>query len=117
MHLLKMAGLPIRKRMQLHLVTRKEFPPLLGVKKAKFLGRADTVAFLIVRDPFERLVSSFVDKMSRRHTPAMVTWATFGEEQRVIRKFYRTERRNGSLPTFPEFVRYLVSDGLGGGGG
>ena len=66
------------------------------------------------------------DKMVRAHTPNMVTWESFGQEQRIIRKQYlqddesiricdvlvftfRTERRNGKVPTFKEFVSYLVT--------
>ena len=69
------------------------------------------------------------DKMVRAHTPNMVTWESFGQEQRIIRKQYlqddesiricdvlvftfRTERRNGTVPTFKEFVSYLVTHTL-----
>merc|ERR1712038_1804744 len=90
-HLLKMAKVAIRPRMQLHLVARKEFPPLVGARKDRFLARPGTVSFIIVRDPFERLLSSFKmiqddggqDKMARPHTPNMVTWESFGQEQRI----------------------------------
>jgi len=109
-HLLKMAKVAIRPRMQLHLVARKEFPPLVGARKERFLARPGTVSFIIVRDPFERLLSSFKDKMARAHTPNMVTWESFGQEQRIIRKHYRTKRRNGTVPTFKEFVSYLVGE-------
>ena len=31
------------------------------------------------------------DKMARPHTPNMVTWESFGQEQRIIRKHYRRD--------------------------
>ena len=49
------------------------------------------------------------------HRPNMVTWASFGQTQRVIRAKYREEERSGTLPTFREFVRFLVgSSGASG---
>ena len=42
------------------------------------------------------------------HKPNMPTWASFGQTQRAIRDHYREQARNGSLPTFREFVRFLV---------
>ena len=50
------------------------------------------------------------------HRPNMPTWASFGQTQRVIRDKYREEARDGSLPTFREFVRFLVSRGSRGEG-
>ena len=46
------------------------------------------------------------------HTPNMPTWYSFGHTQRVIREKYREEQREGSLPTFREFVKYLVTRDL-----
>ena len=46
------------------------------------------------------------------HTPNMPTWYSFGHTQRVIKDKYREEQRNGSLPTFREFVRFLVGSSL-----
>ena len=46
------------------------------------------------------------------HRPNMPTWASFGQTQRVIRDHYREEARNGSLPTFREFVRFLVGSSV-----
>ena len=42
------------------------------------------------------------------HRPNMPTWDSFGQVQRVIRDRYREEERSGSLPTFKEFIKYLV---------
>ena len=49
------------------------------------------------------------------HKPNMVTWYSFGHTQRVIREKYREEDRPGVLPTFKEFIKYLVSISFGGG--
>ena len=46
------------------------------------------------------------------HRPNMVTWASFGQTQRVIRAKYREEERSGTLPTFREFVRFLVGSSV-----
>ena len=122
---------------------QKKFPNYQKLYCQIFLP--GTVSFIIVRDPFERLLSSFKvvikdfnywplspslspqqdgssahkklghdehyhvyhypdyypyhypyrlyhclkDKMARVHTPNMVTWESFGQEQRLIRKHYR----------------------------
>ena len=42
------------------------------------------------------------------HRPNMPTWDSFGQVQRVIRDKYREDERSGSLPTFKEFIKYLV---------
>ena len=46
------------------------------------------------------------------HKPNMVTWESFGQTQRVIRAKYREEERSGTLPTFREFVRFLVGSSV-----
>ena len=48
------------------------------------------------------------DKLGVHHKPTMVTWDTFGQVQRVIRRKYRDGERNGTVPTFREFIKYLV---------
>ena len=42
------------------------------------------------------------------HRPDMATWHSFGHVQRVIKNRYREEERFGYLPTFKEFIKYLV---------
>ena len=44
------------------------------------------------------------------HRPTMVTWDSFGHVQRMIKARYREEPRPGNIPTFEEFVRYLVGE-------
>ena len=61
-HLLKMNKIPIYRRTPIHIVTRKNFPPLFGAKKKRFLERATSL--IIARDPFERLLSSFKVNLS-----------------------------------------------------
>ena len=47
------------------------------------------------------------------HRPNTPTWYSFGHIQRVIRDRYREEKRSGSLPTFKEFIKYLVRISVG----
>ena len=48
------------------------------------------------------------DKLNVTIRPTLVTWVSFGQVQRVIRSQYRDETRPGNVPTFREFVKYLV---------
>ena len=59
MHLLKMKKIPVGKRTPIHLLARKKFPPITGKRKSSFLARQDTISFIIARDPFERILSSY----------------------------------------------------------
>ena len=56
-HLLRMAGVPIYRRTPIHSLARETFPPLLGRRKETFLATAES--FIVARDPFERLLSSY----------------------------------------------------------
>ena len=40
--------------------------------------------------------------------PNLVTWASFGQVQRVIKYKYRDKERPGTVPSFREFIKYLV---------
>ena len=59
-HLLRMAGVPIYRRTPIHSLARETFPPLLGRRKDTFLATAES--FIVARDPFERLLSSYKDR-------------------------------------------------------
>ena len=59
-HLLRMAGVPIYRRTPIHSLARDHFPPLLGRRKETFLATAES--FIVARDPFERLLSSYKDR-------------------------------------------------------
>ena len=118
-----MKNIPIYKRTPIHGIARDTFPPLLGRQKQKFLKHAES--FIVARDPFERLLSSykvctansdiklvikyvFQDRLNVTIRPTLVTWVSFGQVQRVIRAQYRDDKRPGNVPTFREFVKYLV---------
>lgn len=118
-----MNHIPIYRRTPIHIVSRKHFPPLHGRAKDQFLETAESI--IIARDPFERLLSSYQvttivdnlsllflvqDKLNMTHRPTMVTWDSFGQVQRLIKAKYRGEARPGNIPTFEEFVRYLVGE-------
>lgn len=73
------------------------------------LGRLNTYfKFLIVRDPFERLISAFKDKFVKN--PRFEPWYKHDIAPAIIRR-YRKSHRDGEGGTpglrFEDFVRYL----------
>ena len=48
---------------QCHQAVGRKFPPLEGRERQKFLKTG--TSFLVVRDPFERLVSAYLDKLAK----------------------------------------------------
>ena len=48
------------------------------------------------------------DKLNVTIRPNLVTWYSFGQVQRTIKSKYRDTDRPGTVPTFREFVKYLV---------
>ena len=48
------------------------------------------------------------DKLNVTIRPNLVTWYSFGQVQRTIKSKYRDIERPGTVPTFREFVKYLV---------
>ena len=55
MHFLKMNGMSLQHS---HQVVSDKFGPLTGQQRKRFLKTGKT--FLVVRDPFERLVSAYL---------------------------------------------------------
>ena len=88
---------------------REIFGPLYGEEKELFVKNGG-MSFIVVRDPFERLVSAFLDKISKRYTPESREWETFGEIQVHIREHYRRTQREGLIPTFPEFAEFVTKN-------
>lgn len=68
------------------------------------------ISFIVVRDPFERLVSAYLDKISKHYTQKSIEWKTFGEIQVHIRENYRKIKRKGLIPTFQEFAEYVATN-------
>ena len=61
-----------------------------------------TVSFIIVRDPFERLISAFRDKMRPKNK-------YYSDIQREIIQKHRNDKNDvGESVRFPEFVDYLI---------
>ena len=56
-HLLKMNNIPIYRKTPIHGVAKDHFKPMLGRSKSQFLKTAES--FIVARDPFERLLSSY----------------------------------------------------------
>ena len=88
---------------------RELFGPLYGEKRESFL-KNDGISFIVVRDPFERLVSAYFDKISKNYTEKSIEWETFGEIQVYIKEKYRKIKREGLIPTFEEFAEYVATN-------
>ncbi|KAM8976511.1 carbohydrate sulfotransferase 10-like [Pelodytes ibericus] len=61
--------------------------------------------FLIVRDPFERLISAFKDKFV--HNPRFEPWYKHDIAPVIIRKYRKDRRESIGGLQFKDFVRYL----------
>ena len=88
---------------------RELFGPLYGEKRELFI-KEDGISFIVVRDPFERLVSAYFDKISKNYTEKSIEWETFGEIQVHIKENYRKIKRGGLIPTFEEFAEYVATN-------
>ena len=88
---------------------RELFGPLYGEKRELFI-KEDGISFIVVRDPFERLVSAYFDKISKNYTEKSIEWETFGEIQVHIKEKYRQIKRRGLIPTFEEFAEYVAAN-------
>ena len=71
--------------------------------------------FLVVRDPFERLVSAFLDKLAKLN-PDRSIQPKRRQIDLYIKNKFRTEAREGIIPTFEEFVKYVVGTTTDRGG-
>jgi len=117
-HLLTLARVPIHQHTPIHRLAARHFSPIKEPSaRERFLLSATT--FLVVRHPFERLLSAFMDKLSKpitrkthRPTAEHPHWSffPFGNIQEAIRAKYRRGASNKSAPTFAEFLAYLVGE-------
>ena len=106
-------------------ILREIFGPLYGEEREQFLSDGG-ISFIVVRDPFERLVSAYLvmiiypikfyifctsqDKISKKYTRDSVEWESFGVVQDYIRDNIRKETREGLVPTFAEFAEYITEE-------
>ena len=123
MHLLRLNNLSTA---ECHRAVGNLFPSLRGAARAAFLRSGTT--FLVVRDPFERLVSAFLVCKSRKWGWFYFQKNSFSlqdklaklpkspkvqprrlEIAREIKNRFRKGKRKSLIPTFPEFVKYVVS--------
>ncbi|XP_055639200.1 carbohydrate sulfotransferase 11 [Toxorhynchites rutilus septentrionalis] len=95
-------------------LARNRFPRPSTAELNDYLS--NTISFLIVREPFERLVSAYRNKLEGCRNKY---YKLLGEQ--IVRKF-RKKPKNGKLltkypkgPTFREFLQFLVSHYKSGG--
>ena len=69
-----------------------------------FQGRVKNVIFFAMI----KCCGDHQDKLNVTIRPTLVTWASFGQVQRVIKYKYRDSERPGTVPSFREFIKYLV---------
>ena len=86
-HLLKLNNM---KTEQCHRAVGRKVPPLSGRERQKFLKTATT--FLVVRDPFERLVSAYLDKLAKLNPDPRIQ-PKRRQIARYIKNKFRTEAR------------------------
>lgn len=78
----------------------------------KFLS--NSFKFMFVREPFERLLSAYKDKFVFTRPVDRYMLDTYG--RKIIRKFRPNATRkaleSGDDVTFPEFIEYILKDGI-----
>ena len=82
-HLLTMNNM---KTDQCHRAVGRKFPPLSGPERRRFLKTGTT--FLVVRDPFERLVSAYLDKLAKLNPDPEIQ-----PKRRQIARYIKTKFR------------------------
>ncbi|XP_050470546.1 carbohydrate sulfotransferase 9-like [Bombus huntii] len=99
----------IRKNiLQINTIVRKAFPRDRDVKKV-YQKLNTTTKFLIVRHPFERLVSAYRDKLEHIEGRDYY-YKRFGRH--IAHKYHRYRKPNETKlePTFTEFLRFIVEE-------
>ena len=110
-------------------------PPLPSLELKQFIDSKKPVKFLIVRNPLDRLLSAYRDKFELKNqyfhdhfgAEIVAKYRGLGKE-RFGSEFYKvngsfngcplgdleckSKRGNGSTPTFWEFVKSLLEDGI-----
>merc|ERR1712126_82453 len=92
-HFLQMNDIQIEPRTPIHKTVRNIFHPLYENDREKFFENGG-ISFIVVRDPFERLVSAYLDKMSKTYKTDNI----------------RKKPRDGLVPTFSEFAQFVAVD-------
>lgn len=97
-----------RNILQINTIVRKAFPRDRDVKKA-YQKLNTTTKFLIVRHPFERLVSAYRDKLEHIEGRDYY-YKRFGRH--ITHKYHRYRKPNETKlePTFTEFLRFIVEE-------
>ncbi|XP_053997655.1 carbohydrate sulfotransferase 9-like [Hylaeus anthracinus] len=97
-----------RDILQINTIVRKAFPRDRDMKKA-YQKLNTTKKFLIVRHPFERLVSAYRDKLEHIEGRDYY-YKRFGRH--ITHKYHRYRQPNETQlePTFTEFLRFIVEE-------
>ena len=115
--LLKMKGVDagravkITKR-QISDIARQHYPSL-DYPAADELLKSSKIRFMIVRHPFERILSAYRDKLENSTAgPEHGTVHFYQKYGRKIVEKYRIAKSSKIEPTFEEFVHYLIDTDL-----
>ncbi|XP_076223610.1 carbohydrate sulfotransferase 11 isoform X2 [Nomia melanderi] len=97
-----------RDILQINTIVRKAFPRDRDMKKA-YQKLNKTLKFLIVRHPFERLVSAYRDKLEHIQGRDYY-YKRFGRH--ITHKYHKYRQPNETKiePTFTEFLRFIVEE-------
>ncbi|XP_026674533.1 carbohydrate sulfotransferase 9-like isoform X2 [Ceratina calcarata] len=96
-----------RNVLQINTVVRRAFPRDRDIKKTYRLN--ETKKFLIVRHPFERLVSAYRDKLEHAEGRDYY-YKRFGRH--IAHRYHRYRKPNETRiePTFAEFLRFIAEE-------
>ena len=93
-------------------LAREKYARPSTVELLETLALLNTIGFLIARNPYERLVSGYRDKILGE--AVRYPSAVYGQISRIILRKYRQKDLYGpskiSTPTFTEFIRYIVDE-------
>ncbi|KFB35107.1 hypothetical protein ZHAS_00001000 [Anopheles sinensis] len=83
-------------------LARKKYP--FEAPNVLLTTMKNTYSFIVVRDPFERLISAYEERLLSQLNPYYRDLA-----HRIYRKYHQDGREYG-LPTFQDFVRHVVEE-------
>jgi len=85
---------------------RKMFPPPSVSKKEQKKILKGSTKFLVVRHPFDRIISAYTGKIAN----PMAKPRFYRDVQKDIIKNYRKDKSASGPPSFEEYIRYLLDE-------